>query len=127
MSFQIMLVSSDARLMSGIRSSHSTPSDSSCPPCPLSACPAWSPSAGDVSPCDDGALEGTSFIPHLWHVPGAEAVTSGCIGQAYEDAAGLPGWATSFMPHFGHLPGSPAVTSGCMGQAYAPALASCAP
>ena len=59
---------------------------------------------------------GSSFMPHLGHVPGWLAVTSGCIGQLY--AVGYD--ATSFIPHFGHVPGSVEVTSGCMGQAKNP-------
>ena len=73
MSCQIMLPGSDARLISGIRSSHSRPSPWSW----LCAAPWCGSEAGT-----GGASEGTSFIPHLGQVPGSVAVTSGCIGQA---------------------------------------------
>ena len=37
-----------------------------------------------------GVTAGTSFIPHCGQVPGAAAVTCGCIGQTYEVAASSP-------------------------------------
>ena len=73
MSIHLMLPGSEARLISGIRSSHSRPS--LCSSC--CSCPWWT-----ASSCGAGsASEGTNFMPHFGHVPGSEEVTSGCIGQ----------------------------------------------
>ena len=79
-----MLLSSVARLISGIRSSHSRPSPWSCVVvvravrvvCAVRAS-SWAPRAAPAA-----ASAGTSFMPHFGQVAGSEAVTSGCIGQA---------------------------------------------
>lgn len=68
-SFQIMLQASDARLISGMRSSHSNPSATWC------GCAA-SPDGVAVIPS-----EATSFIPHDGHDPGSALTTVGCMGQ----------------------------------------------
>ena len=70
-SCQIMLPGSDARLISGIRSSHSRPSP-----------PPWSwGSAASCAAAGAARRPGTSFMPQIGQVDGSVPVTSGCIGQ----------------------------------------------
>ena len=72
-----MVVGSDARFMSGIRSSPSSPSPCSSP------CPSpWLWGGALSCAAAGGPSEATSFMPHRGHVAGPVAVTSGCIGQA---------------------------------------------
>src|SRR5207249_7988880 len=81
-SFQIMLVGSDARLISGIRSFHSRPSLAAWVLC-------------EEASCATAESEGTSFIPQIGHVAGSVEVTPGCIGHTYAVAAGCTSPQTS--------------------------------
>ena len=101
-----MLLGSDARLISGIRSSHSRPSAWSWPPC---AAP-----AGDCASGAGGVSKGTSFMPHLGQVPGSVAVTSGCIGHAYEVGVGAARAQLHAAPGSSRLGGR---DIGCIGHA----------
>ena len=119
MSFHRMLLGSEARLISGIRSSHSRPS----------LCDrreAWSLGAAPM-------VLGMSFMPHLGRFPAPRRDLTGTSWdrQAASALGQVPGsedvlrvhrtyrgrTGSSFIPHFGHVPGSEDVTSGCIGQA----------
>src|SRR5208282_6300982 len=63
---------------------------------------------------------GSSVIPQIGQLPGAERTICGCIGQTYSvfEAAGIGATGSSAMPHFGHDPGWSCRISGCIGHVY---------
>ena len=91
-SFQVMLHESDARLISGIRSSHSRPSGRRRGRACVIGVVAMAAAVGRRSirciGSHVGRRRGMSFIPQIGQVPGASLITSGCIGHVQVSAAG---------------------------------------
>jgi hypothetical protein len=63
-------------------------------------------------------VRGSSAIPQIGQVPGADLTISGCIGQVHSvsvaDTTGDSG--SSAIPHFGHGPGPICLTSAHIGH-----------